>query len=52
MKAEEVGDGGIGVRRLSVFVVTGIIGIISIAMEAIELLYKPVYHRIIQSYQV
>jgi hypothetical protein len=47
LKAEEVRDGGIGVRRLSIFVVIGIIGITSIAIEAIELLYKPVYYRII-----
>jgi hypothetical protein len=47
LKAEEVRDRGIGVRRLSVFVVIGIISITSIAIEAIELLYKLVYYRII-----
>lgn len=47
MRAEEVKDGGVGVERLSVFVIIGIISITSTAIEAIELLYKLVYYRIV-----
>ena len=47
MKAEEIRDRGIGVRRLGVFIVIGIIYITRAAIEAVELLYKLVYYRIV-----
>ena len=52
MRVEEVRNEGVGVGRLSIFIIAGIIHIISTAIKAVELLYKLVYYRIIYSHQV
>jgi len=47
LKAEEIRDRGIGVRRLGVFIIIDIMHITRAAIEAVELLYKPVCHGIV-----
>ena len=44
---EELRDVGVGVKGLSIFIIVGIVSLTSTAIEAIELLYKLVYYRIV-----